>query len=64
MEIIDKKEQVLRTQVIPLVKVRRMNHIVEEATEEREVEIREKYPQLDGNILNFENEFFFIGEKL
>lgn len=46
MEIIDKKEQVLRTRVIPLVKVRRMNHTVEEATQEREVEIREKYPQL------------------
>ena len=46
MEIIDRKEQVLRSRIIPLVKVRWRNHSIEEATWEREEEIRDKYPQL------------------
>ena len=46
MEIIDRKEQVLRRRVISFVKVRWANHTTEEATWEREDEIKEKYPQL------------------
>lgn len=46
IEIVDKKEQVLRTRIILLVKVRWRNHYVEEATWEREAEMLEKYPQL------------------
>ena len=37
-----------------------MNHTMEEATWEQEVEIREKHPQLFDdwvNVLNFEDEF-------
>ncbi|KAH9658002.1 hypothetical protein KPL70_023316 [Citrus sinensis] len=40
------EEQVLRNRFIPLVKVRWMNHSIEEATWEREAEMLEKYPQL------------------
>ena len=46
IEIVDRKEQILRSRVIPLVKVCWKNHSVEEATWERETEILEKYPQL------------------
>ena len=46
MEILDRKEQVLRRRVIHLVKVRWANHTAEEATWERDDEIKEKYPQL------------------
>lgn len=46
IEIVDRDEQVLRNRVIPLVKVRWMNHSIEEATWEREAEMLEKYPQL------------------
>ncbi|KAH9722450.1 Endonuclease [Citrus sinensis] len=44
IEIVDRDEQVLRNRVIPLVKVRWMNHSIEEATWEREAEMLEKYP--------------------
>ncbi|KAH9665582.1 Endonuclease [Citrus sinensis] len=46
IEIVDRNEQVLRNRVIPLVKVRWINHSIEEATWEREAEMLEKYPQL------------------
>ena len=44
VQILDRRDQVLRTKVIPLVKVLWRNHVVEEATWEREDEIRVKYP--------------------
>ena len=43
VRILDRKEQVLRNRVIPLVKVLWRNHAVEEATWEREDEMRAKY---------------------
>jgi len=46
VEILSRRDQVLRTKTIPLVKVLWRNHLVEEATWEREVEMREKYPHL------------------
>ena len=46
VQILDYKDQQLRSRRIPLVKVLWRNHAVEEATWEREAEIREKYPQL------------------
>ena len=46
IEIVDRKEQILRSRVIPLVKVRLKNHSIEEATWEREEEMLEKYPRL------------------
>ena len=46
VQIVDRKEQVLRSQVIPLVKVLWKNHEREAATWEPEVQMRHQYPQL------------------
>ncbi|GFS42569.1 hypothetical protein Acr_00g0080620 [Actinidia rufa] len=46
IEIIDRRDQVLRNKVIPLVRVLWRNHSYEESTWEREDEIRERYPSL------------------
>ena len=46
IQILDRREQVLRNKVIPLVKVMWSHHGVEEATWEREALIREQYPAL------------------
>ena len=42
----DRRDQVLRGKTIPLVKVLWKHHGVEEATWERELEVREKYPDM------------------
>jgi hypothetical protein len=46
VQILDRKEQQLRTKTIPLVKVLWRNHDIEEASWELENEIRNKYPHL------------------
>ncbi|KAL5553900.1 hypothetical protein UlMin_041301 [Ulmus minor] len=46
VQILDRKEKALRNKVIPLVKVLWRNHKIEEATWEREDEMRERYPNL------------------
>ena len=46
VQIIDLKEQVLRSKVIPLVKVLWKNHEREAATWEPEVQMHRQYPQL------------------
>ena len=46
VQIFDSKEKRVRTKVIKLVKVLWCNHLVEEATWEREDEMRKKYPHL------------------
>ncbi|KAL5578274.1 hypothetical protein UlMin_019973 [Ulmus minor] len=46
VQILDRKDKALRNKVIPLVKVLWRNHKVEEATWEREDEMRIKYPHL------------------
>ena len=46
MQIVDRKEQVLRSKVVPLVKVLWKNHEREAATWELEVQMRRQYPQL------------------
>jgi hypothetical protein len=46
VQILDHKEQKLRTKTIPLVKVLWRNHNVEEASWELEQDIRNKYPYL------------------
>jgi hypothetical protein len=46
VKIVDKKEQVLRTKMIPIVKVLWHNHGVEEAWWEAEHEMRSRYPHL------------------
>lgn len=44
IQILDRKEKVLRSHIIPLVKVLWQQHSKEEATWEREDEMKEKYP--------------------
>ena len=46
VQIVDRKEQVLRSKVIPLVKVLWKNHDREAATWEPEAQMRRQYPQL------------------
>ena len=46
VQILDKRDQVLRNKIIPLVKVLWRNHTTEEATWERESGIRIAYPHL------------------
>ena len=59
VKVLDKKEQILRSKVIPQVKVLWRNHDVEEMTWELESEMRAKYPHLfemPGTYVNFEDE--------
>ncbi|XP_072986655.1 uncharacterized protein [Typha latifolia] len=46
VKVLARRDKVQRTKVIPLVKVLWRNHAVEEASWEREDEIRSKYPEL------------------
>ncbi|KAL6223434.1 hypothetical protein ACLB2K_006821 [Fragaria x ananassa] len=46
VQILDRKEQVLRSKSIPLVKVLWRRHQVEEATWESEEQMRQQYPYL------------------
>ena len=46
VRVLDRRDQVLRGKTIPLVKVLWKHHGVKEATWERELEVREKYPDL------------------
>ena len=46
VKIVDKKEQVLHTKTIPIVKVLWCNHGVEEASWEAEHNMRSRYPHL------------------
>ena len=46
VQIVDRKDQVLRNKVFPLVKVLWMNHSREEATWEREDQMQTQYPHL------------------
>ena len=50
-EILDNKEEVLRTKTIPLVKVLWDHHGVEETTWELESDMRKKYPELFTGVL-------------
>ena len=60
VRILDRRDQVLRGKVIPLVRVLWTNHGAEESTWEREDIIREQYPEAflhPGMILNFGTKF-------
>lgn len=46
MQVLDRKEQQLRTKTIPLVKIFWRNHDIEEALWELEQEMRGRYPHL------------------
>src|SRR4051812_32264315 len=54
IQILDRREQVLKNKVIPLVKVIWSHLGVEEATWEREVLIREQYPALLTDYMYYE----------
>ena len=43
---LDRMHQVLRTKIIPLVKVLRKNQLYEEAIQEREEDMQAQYPHL------------------
>ena len=49
VQILDRKDQVLRSRTISLVKVLWRNHTVQEATREKEEDMKEKYPYLFSN---------------
>ena len=59
VEILDRKEKELRTKTVPLVKVLWQYHDVREATWETEKKMRELYPRLFHEGMNFEDEIFF-----
>ena len=46
IQILDRKERVLRNKVVPLVLVQWRHHGSEEATREQEMDIRSQYPYL------------------
>ena len=46
IEILDRKDKVLRNKIVSLVKVLWHNHVVEEATWETEEDMRKKYLEL------------------
>ena len=50
IQIVDRKEQILRNKVITLVKVIWRNQTIEEATWELEEKMKENYPQLFMNL--------------
>jgi hypothetical protein len=64
MEILDRKDQVLRNKTIRLVKVLWRNHSTREASWEHEDEMQSKYPHLfeNGGTYNFEDEILLRGE--
>ena len=66
IQILDRKDHVLRTKTISSVKVLWKNHTVEEASWEREDEMKSKYPELFVNegMYNFEDKIFFKGGRM
>ena len=59
VQILGREEKELRNKTISLVKVLWRNHLVEEATWEREDQMRSKYPHLFHDIgTNFVDEIF------
>ena len=63
--ILDRKEQVLRTKTIPIVKVLWQHFSTEEATWEAEEIMKKKYPHLFGmySFINFEDEIYLRGRE-
>ena len=64
IQILDRKDQVLRTKTISLVKVLWKNHTVEEASWKREDDMKSNYPKLFINegMYNFKDKIFLRGE--
>ena len=61
VQILDRRDQVLRSKTVPLVKVLWRNHSVEEATWEPEEQMRRQYPQLfdSGMLFKFRGRNFY-----
>ena len=66
IKILDRKEQILRTKTIPLVKILWRNFSQEEASWELEEEMKKKYPHLFSKNpnSNFEDEVSFKGKRV
>ena len=65
VEILDQKEQVLRTKTVALVKVLWRNQTREEATWESKEEMKKKYPQLfSSSMPNFQGRKFYKEGRL
>lgn len=65
IQILDRKEKVLRSHIIPLVKVLWQQHSKEEATWEREDEMKEKYPDwFESKVSKFIGLNFFKGVRM
>ena len=65
VQILGREEKKLRNKIIPLVKVLWRNHLVEEATWEREDQMRNQHPHLFHHTgTNFVDEIFFKGGRL
>ena len=66
IEVLDRREQVLRHKVIPLVKVLWRNHGIEEATWEHEHQMCTQYPQLFEPCMQFKfrGRNFLRGEEI
>ncbi|MGV7994833.1 hypothetical protein PJP12_29620 [Mycobacterium kansasii] len=65
--MLDRKEQVLRSKVIPLVNVLWTHHTEEKATWETEAEVHKNYPQILKEykiVLISRMKFLFKGGKL
>ena len=62
VQIVDRKDQVLRNKVIPLVKVLWMNHGKEKATWEREDQMQCNAPKIPYNVYN--NFIIYSGYEL
>ena len=66
VQIVDRKELVLRSKVIPLVKFLWKNHEMEAATWEPKAQMRRQYPQLFselGTFFSFEFSLFILRTK-
>ena len=65
MQILSREEKDLRNKTISLVKVLWRNHQVEEATWEREDQMRSQYPHLSMTQVRISwTKFFFKGGRL
>ena len=64
--ILDYSERILRSKVVPLVRVQWGHHNMDESTWEWEEDMREQYPELfiAGIFPNFEDEIPFVRGKV
>jgi hypothetical protein len=61
VKILDTSESATRSKVIRMCKVQWSHHSEDEATWEREDELKEEFPQLFSNLLESQDEILFKG---